>query len=78
MSPRSGTRTAPSGPIGGQVRYFASLDPVYSHPEENLHEQNLCFALLAENRVPVSDLAKALEKCERTIFRHLEPLREEG
>ena len=64
--------------IGGRVHYFANLDPVYSHPEENEHEQSLYIALLAMNRVPVPDLAKAFEKCERTIYRNLRTLRKKG
>ena len=64
--------------IGGRVHYFANLDPVYSHPEENEHEQSLYIALLAMNRVPVPDLAEAFEKCERTIYRNLRTLRKKG
>ena len=77
MPPRSGRRTSPSD-HRRPVRCFSNIDPFASHPSENEHEQNLRIALLARRRVPACDLAEAFDKSERTVYRYLETLREDG
>ena len=75
VDPANSPRTGHNGQNRVQIR---CTDVRTSDPSENEHEQNLRIALLARRRVPAYDLAEAFDKSERTVYRYLETLREDG